>query len=182
MKLALLVVVALATAADGFTLGKTSLAKKRKSVPTSKPAVNFGKTALAKKKGASKPKPAVTFNNPFATKAVAKTGAKKAAVKASSSSEFEEYFGLIGMTLVLVLAAKATIFAPPPEPTGPPMPLIVLGVLALGFGALMALPDQPKVESWYDAGIRLDGSNDLAADKAEAVLKQGLKVEKKVAA
>ena len=59
--------------------------------------------------------------------------------------------------------------------------VIAMIMAAFGFGALMMLPDPVKpVESWYDAGHRLDGSFvkpvDPAAAKAEAILKEGMQV------
>ena len=100
-----------------------------------------------------------------------------------AGSPIEGFEPLIATTLALVILAKATIFAPAPEPTGPPATVIAMIMAALGVGAWLAMtPDPVKVESWYDAGYRLDGSFvepmdvDPAAAKAEAILKKGMRV------
>lgn len=180
MKLLLPILVLALAPASGFNLG--------------------GKPAVAKKSAKSSPKPAITFGNPFGMGKAAKKPAipkkpmavrKKATLKAaldattkaiSTPNPLQEYYGLIGTALVLIVAAKATIFAPPPEPTGPPLLVVVFGVLALAYGALMLIPEPVTIESWYDTGYRLDGSHNIAADKAEAILKEGLRVEEKTVA
>ena len=100
-----------------------------------------------------------------------------------AGSPIEGFEPLIATTFAIVLFAKATIFAPEPEPTGPPAIVIAMIMAALGVGAWLAMtPDPVKVESWYDAGYRLDGSFvepmdvDPAAAKAESILKKGMRV------
>lgn len=121
-------------------------------------------------------------SSPFAKKTPVVT--KKKQQVGPAGNPIEGFEGLIASTLVIVLLAKATIFAPAPEPTGPPAIVIAMIMAAFGVGAWLAMtPDKVKpVESWYDAGYRLDGSFvkpvdvDPAAAKAEAILKKGMRV------
>ena len=121
-------------------------------------------------------------SSPFAKKTPVVTKKKKQV--GPSGNPIEGFEGLIASTFVIVLLAKATIFAPAPEPTGPPAIVIATTMSAFGVGAWLAMtPDPVKpVESWYDAGYRLDGSFvkpvdvDPAAAKAEAILKKGMRV------
>jgi hypothetical protein len=121
---------------------------------------------------------------PVVTKKKTPVVTKKKKQVGPSGNPIEGFEGLIASTFVIVLLAKATIFAPAPEPTGPPAIVIAMIMSAFGVGAWLAMtPDPVKpVESWYDAGYRLDGSFvkpvdvDPAAAKAEAILKKGMRV------
>jgi hypothetical protein len=159
---------------------KITVNKPKPVKPTGKPMGPFSTQDFLSGVKPAKMTKSWPIASPFAKKQVVTT-AKPQKKVVSSGNPIEGFEGLIASAFVIVLIAKATLFAPAPEPTGPPVIVIAMIMAAFGFGALMMLPDPVKpVESWYDAGHRLDGSFvkpvDPAAAKAEAILKEGMQV------